>query len=280
MSTDSPAREPRRGPIEVHPTAIVRLGAVLGPGVGVGPYAVIADGAVVGSGTRIGPHVLIESGVRLGADNEISAGATLGVPPQDQHYKGEHSTLVIGNRNLIREYANISRGTGEGKATTIGDDCFVMAFAHVGHNCRIGNRVIIVNACALAGYVHVGDDAYVGGMTGVHQFVHIGRLAMVGGFSALRQDVPPFMLAEGRPARCRGLNRVGLQRRGIAAPDRAVLRRAFRIVYQSSLGITAAVDRLETELGEHPLVAELIAFLRGPRERPRGVIRWERAPED
>ncbi len=280
MSTDSLAPEQRRGPLDVHPTAIIRPGTVLGPGVAVGPYTVIASDVVIGPGTRIGAHVVIEAGVRLGTDNEISAGATLGVPPQDQHFKGEHSALVIGNRNLIREYANISRGTGEGEATTIADECFIMAFAHIGHNCRIGNRAVIVNACELAGYVHVGDDAYIGGMTGVHQFVHIGRLAMVGGASALRQDVPPFMLADGRPARCHGLNRVGLQRKGIASPDRAVLRRAFRILYQSSLGITAAVDRLEREFGDHPLAVELIAFLRGPRERPRGVIRWARAPED
>jgi len=279
-SGDSLAPEERRGPVEVHSTAIVRPGAVLEPGVRVGSYAVIAGDVVVGPGTQIGPHAVIEDGVRIGADNEISTGATLGVLPQDYHFKGERSRLVIGDRNRIREYANISRATGEDAATAIGDECFIMVYAHVGHNCRIGNRVIIVNACQIGGHVHIGDDAYIGGMTGVHQFVHIGRLAMIGGFSLLRQDVPPFMLADGRPARIRGLNRVGLQRQGIAGRDRAVLRQAFHILYQSSLGMTQAVERLRDELGTHPLVVELVAFLTGPRERPRGSVRWARPAED
>jgi len=280
MSGDSLAPEERRGPVEVHSTAIVRPGAVLEPGVRVGPYAGIASDVVIGPGTRIGPHAVIEDGVRIGADNEISTGATLGVPPQDYHFKGERSRLVIGDRNQIREYANISRATGEGAATAIGDECFIMAYAHVGHNCRIGNRVIIVNVCQIGGHVHIGDDAYVGGLTGIHQFVHVGRLAMIGGFSVLRQDLPPFMLADGRPARCRSLNRVGLQRQGIDARDRAALRQAFHIFYQSSLGMAPAVEQLRAELGAHPLVAELIAFLTGPRERSRGIVRWARTKKD
>ncbi len=277
MSGDLLAPGEARGPVEIHPSAVVRPGAVLGPGVRVGPYASIASDVVIGPGTRIGPHAVIEDGVRLGADNEISAGATLGVLPQDRHFRGERSFLLIGDRNQIREYANISRATGEGEPTTIGDECFIMAYAHVGHNCRIGNRVVVVNICQLGGRVHVGDDAYVGGMTAVHQFVHIGRLAMIGGYSIVRQDCPPFVLAEGRPGRVRGLNRVGLQRGGIEPPDRAALRRAFHILYQSSLGTTQAVERLSSELGTHALVQELIAFLQGARERGRGVMRWAQA---
>ena len=280
MSGDPVDRRDRGAAVEVHSTAIVHPGADLAPGVIVGPHAVIARDVVVGPGTRIGPHVVIEDGVRLGTGNEIFAGATLGFPPQDRHFRGERSALVIGDRNLIREYASISRASGEGEATTIGDECFVMAFAHIGHNCRLGNRVVLVNGCQLAGHVHVGDDAYIGGLGGIHHFAHVGRLAIVGAASVVRQDVPPFMVADGRPARCRGLNRVGLQRKGIEARDRAVLRRAFRLLYQSALGMTAAVERLQGELGDHPLVAELISFLRGARERPRGVIRWVRAPTE
>ncbi len=260
--------------MEVHPTAVVHPGARLGPGVAVGPYAVIGADVVVGPGTRIGPHVVIEDGVRIGADNEISSGATLGTTPQDRHFQGERSYLVIGDRNRIREYVNISRATGEDAATVVGDECLIMCSAHIGHNCRLGDRVIVVNGVQMAGHVQVGDGAYIGGMTGIHQFVHIGRLAMIGGFSLLRQDCPPFMLAEGRPARCRGLNRVGLQRQGIGSADRAVLRRAFRILYQSALGMSQALERLQAELGGHPLVGELIAFLVAARQRPRGVVRW------
>ncbi len=260
--------------MEIHPTALVRPGAELGPGVVVGPYAVVGGDVLVGAGTRIGPHAVIEDGVRLGADNEVSAGATLGVLPQDRHFLGERSYLEIGDRNRIREYANISRATGAEESTTVGDECFIMCYAHIGHNCRIGDRVIIVNSVQLGGHVHMGDDAYIGGMAGVHQFVHVGRLAIIAGASVVRQDCPPFMLADGRPARCRGLNRVGLQRKGIEARDRATLRRAFHILYQSALGVTAAVERLRAEFGDHPLVADLITFLVEARGRGRGVMRW------
>ncbi|MDQ7849403.1 MAG: acyl-ACP--UDP-N-acetylglucosamine O-acyltransferase [Armatimonadota bacterium] len=265
--------------MEVHPTAVVHPGARLHPGVVVGPYAVVGSDVVVGPGTRIGPHVVIEDGVRIGMDNEISSGATLGTIPQDRHFQGERSYLVIGDRNRIREYVNISRATGEGAATVVGNECLIMCSAHIGHNCRLGDRVVVVNGVQMAGHVQVDDGAYIGGMTGIHQFVHIGRLAMIGGFSLLRQDCPPFMLAEGRPARCRSLNRVGLQRQGISAGDRAVLRRAFRILYQSALGLGQALERLQAELGDHPLVGELVAFLRAARERPRGVVRWASGAE-
>jgi UDP-N-acetylglucosamine acyltransferase len=265
---------------EIHPTAVVYPGARLAGGVVVGPYAVISGDVVLGPGTRIGPHVVIEDGVRLGADNVISAGATLGTPPQDRHFRNERSHVIIGDRNQIRECANISRGTGEGEATTIGDECFIMAFSHVGHNCRLGDRVVLVNSVQLGGHVHAGDDAYIGGLTGVHQFVHIGRLAMIGGASAVRQDVPPFMLAEGRPARCRGLNRVGLQRKGIDTRQRVLLRRAFRLLYQSGLPLGEAVDRLAVELGGEPLVDDLLAFLRAAAARARGVVRWARSAEE
>lgn len=274
MNEESGEHTPRRSPPEVHPTAVVGARVELAAGVLIGPHAVIGPEVVIGPGTRVGPHVVIEEGVRIGADNTISAGATLGTSPQDRHFGGERSHLVIGQRNRIREYVNISRATGEDAATVIGDDAAIMAFAHVGHNCRIGDRVVIVNGCQVGGYVHIADDAYVGGMTGVHQFVHIGRLAMIGGFSIMRQDCPPFMLAEGRPARCRGLNRVGLQRKGVAADSLAALRRAFRILYQSSLGRREAIDLLSAELGSDPLVADILAFLRAPRDRVRGVIRW------
>ncbi len=265
--------------MSVHATAIVGPGAHLGPGVTIGPYTVIGSDVVIGRGTRIGPHVIIEDGVRVGAENEISAGATLGTAPQDRHFKGERSFLEIGDGNAIREYVNISRATGPDESTVIGDECLIMSGAHIGHNCHLGNRVVIVNDVQLAGHVHIGDDAYLGGLSACLQFVHIGRLVMVGGYSGVRQDVPPFMLVEGRPARARALNRVGLQRRGITGSERLVLRRAFHVLYGSALGVTPAVERLTAEMGDQPLVAEIVAFLRGARDRGHGVVRRARNSE-
>jgi len=268
------------GATRVHPTAVIGAGAHLAAGVVVGPYAVIGGDVRIGRGTRIGPHAVIEDGVRIGAENTISAGATLGTIPQDRHFEGEQSFLEVGDRNLIREYVNISRATGEGQRTFIGDECMILTGAHIGHNCRVGNRVVVVNGSQLGGHVDVGDGAYVGGLSGVVQFRRIGRLAMVGGYSAVRQDVPPFMLVEGRPARCWGLNQVGLERNGIAAADRAVLRRTFRLLYQSGLGISPAVERLRAQLGDHPLVAEIIAFLEDALQRGYGVVRRARAARE
>lgn len=275
MRTATDPHEPSP-PVEVHPTAVVAPGAWLEPGVVVGPYAVVARDVVIGRGTRIGPHVIIEDGVRIGRDNELSAGVIVGCQPQDRRFTGEVSYTLIGDRNLIREYASISRATGDGEATTIGNDNFIMSYARIDHNVRIGDRVVVVGGAMLAGHVVLEDGAYVGGMAALHQFVRVGRLAMVAAQAMLRQDVPPFMLAAGQPGRCRGLNLVGLRRHGVSAADRITLRRAFRILYQSGLGMGAAVQALEAELGHHPLVRELIAFLRAARERERGVIRWER----
>lgn len=259
---------------QVHATAVVGAGAHLDPGVVVGPYAVLGDDVIVGAGTRIGPHVVIEDGVRIGRDNLISTGAVLGCLPQDRHFLGERSHVIIGDRNLIREYASVSRATGPGEATTIGNDTFVMSYVRIDHNARIGDRVVLVGGSMVAGHVDVADDAYLGGMSGLHQFVRVGRLAMLGGYTVARQDCPPFFLIAGQPARARGLNLVGLRRKGILAADRSLLRRAFHILYQSHLGTTRAVAALVDELGDHPLVRELIDFLQASRGRDRGLVRW------
>lgn len=264
---------------EIHPTAVVGAGARLEPEVVVGPYTVVGDDVTVGAGTRIGPHVVIEDGVRIGRSNLISTGAIIGCLPQDRHFLGETSHVVIGDRNLIREYASISRATGAGEATTIGNDNFVMSYVRIDHNVRVGDRVVLVGGSMVAGHVEVGDDAYVGGMTGLHQFVRVGRLAMIGGYTMVRQDCPPFMLVAGQPGRVRALNLVGLRRQGIPAGDRSALRRAFRLLYQSHLGMTRAVAGLTEEFGDHPLVRELIDFLQTSRGSRRGLVRWSGQPE-
>ncbi|HEV8339108.1 MAG TPA: acyl-ACP--UDP-N-acetylglucosamine O-acyltransferase [bacterium] len=259
---------------EIHPTAVVAPGAHLEAGVVVGPYAVVGEDVTIGAGTRIGPHVVIEEGVRIGRDNVISTGTIIGCLPQDRKFLGERSHVVIGDRNLIREYASISRATGAGEATTIGSDNFVMSYVRIDHNARLGNRVVLVGGSMVAGHVEVDDDAYVSGMTGLHQFVRVGRLAMIGGYTMLRQDCPPFILVTGVPGRARALNLVGLRRNGVAAADRSALRRAFHIFYQSQLGRTRALAALVDELGDHPLVRELIDFLQTSRGSRRGLVRW------
>jgi UDP-N-acetylglucosamine acyltransferase len=259
---------------DVHPTAVVAPGAHLEAGVVVGPYTVVGEDVTIGSGTRIGPHVLIEDGVRIGRDNFISTGAIIGCLPQDRKFSGERSHVLVGDRNLIREYASISRATGAGEATTIGSDNFIMSYVRIDHNVRLGDRVVLVGGSMVAGHVEVADDAYVGGMTGLHQFVRVGRLAMIGGFTMLRQDCPPFFLVAGVPGRARALNLVGLRRNGVSAADRSALRRAFHLLYQSHLGATAAIAALREAFAEHPLVGELTEFLQSTRDSRRGLVRW------
>lgn len=272
-----PETEPGSGGI--HPTAVVAPGAQFGPGVTIGPFAVIANDVTIGANTHIGPHAVIERGTRIGRENEIGAGALIGCLPQDRAFLKEESYVVIGDRNQIREYVSISRATGAGESTTIGDENFIMSYARLDHNCRIGNRVVLVGGMMVGGHVQVEDEAYLGGLSGVHQFVRVGRLAMVGAYSFLRQDVPPFMLATGTPARCRGLNLVGLRRRGVPPGERARLRRAFHILYQSRLPMTRAVDAIAEELGEAPMIQELVTFLQSSQQRSRGIIRWSRTEE-
>lgn len=261
---------------DIHPTAVVHPQAHLDPGVRVGPYAVVGADVVIGAGTVLGPHVVIEDGTRIGRDNEIATGAVIGAVPQDRNFRGERSFVRIGDRNRIREYANISRATGEGLATVVGSDCYLMAYVHLGHNCQIGDRVVIVNTSQLAGWVRVDDDAYVGGMSGIHQFCRVGRLAMVGGYSVVRQDAPPFTMVVGQPALVRGLNRVGLQRRGVSPDDVLVLRRALRLLYGGRRGLRAGVAALRAQLGDYPLVQELIAFVEQSQSGGRGIARWSR----
>lgn len=259
----------------VHPTAIVHPSVQLGKRVEVGPYAVIADDVVIGDGTTIGPHVVIERDVVLGRENRLHPGVVVGGPPQHKQYGGERTQVRIGDRNVLGDYASISRAYGEGEATVIGNDNFIMSYVRIDHNCWIGNDVVLVSGVGLAGHVSIDDQAYVGGQAGAHQFVRIGRLGMVGAMTLLRQDVPPFLLAAGIPARAHALNTVGLVRAGVAPAHRAALKRAFLILYRSGLPVRGALARMEAELGEDPFVAEMITFIRAG-SHDRGIVRWTR----
>ncbi len=255
----------------IHPTAIVNDGAALSDDVIVGPYAVIENNVKIGRGSKIGAHAVIKPFVEIGEDNEIYQFASIGEIPQDLKFGGEESKLVIGNRNRIREFTTLNRGTeGGGGATVIGDDCFIMAYAHVPHDCHIGNCVILANSVQIGGHVHIEEHAIIGALTGLHQFVRIGAHSMVGACSAVSQDVPPFTNATGNRATLHGLNIVGLSRRGFSRETVSALKEAYRILFRSGLTVKDAVEKAAAECGDFPEVKRLLDFVASSE---RGVCR-------
>ena len=248
--------------MNIHSTAIIDPTAEIGEDVEIGAYSVIGAHCVVGSGSRIGPHVILEENTLLGKECQVRSGAVLGGPPQDLKFKGERSYVRIGDRNLIREYVTIHRATGEEQATQIGDDNLIMAYVHVGHNCILGSHAMISSYVGLSGHITVEDGVVMGGMVGVHQFVRIGKLAMLGGYSKVVQDVPPFMLADGRPADVLDLNVRGLRRAGIGPATRASLRHAYKLLYRSNLNVSQALEVIEEEIEPNPDLDYLVEFIK------------------
>jgi UDP-N-acetylglucosamine acyltransferase len=254
----------------VHPTAIVDPSAILGPGVSVGPYSIVEADARIGADTRIDAHVRIARGTTMGVKNRIWHGAVLGTEPQDVTYANELTILELGDRNSIREYATLHRGTARSGKTVVGSDCFIMAYAHVAHDCRVGNHVTLVNSVHLAGHVKIEDWVVIGGVVPVHQFVHIGCHAMVGGGFRVSQDVCPYALTAGYPLHTVGLNVVGLRRRGYTREQVKPLKEAFRILFKSELNTSQAADRVEAEVELTPEVAYLLTFVRNSE---RGIVK-------
>jgi UDP-N-acetylglucosamine acyltransferase len=248
--------------MKIHPTAIIDPSTEIGERVEIGAYTVVGADCTIGDGTVLGPHVVLEEFTRIGRDCQVRAGAVLGGPPQDHKYRGERSYVRIGDRNLIREFVTMHRATGEESATVIGDDNLIMAYVHIGHNCQVGSGTMMANNLGLSGHVTVEDGAVLGGLVGVHQFVRIGRLAMLGGYSKVVQDVPPFMLADGRPADVLDLNVRGLRRAGVAAAARATLRQAYKLLYRSNMNVSQALEAIEEELEPNKELGELVAFMR------------------
>lgn len=246
----------------IHPSAIVDDGAKLGEGVRVGPWALIGPGVEIGDNTEIGPRVLIDRDTIIGEDCTVSNGAVLGTDPQDLKYQGEHTTLEIGDRTVIREFATLNRGTAASGRTVVGGDCLLMAYTHVAHDCEIGNHVILANAVNMAGHVTIEDWVIVGGVTPIHQFVRIGAHAFVGGGSRIPQDVPPYCRAAGNPPKLYGLNTVGLERRGLSQEVRGALKKTYRMLFQGDVNLTKALERAEEEVIGVPEVRHLIQFIR------------------
>lgn len=263
---------------KIHPTAIVDPAAVLAEEVEVGPYAVIGPDVRIGPATTVGPHAVVEGRTTIGARNRIFQFAAVGAIPQDLKYRGEASTLAIGDDNVVREFATLHPGTaGGGMATTVGNGNLFMNFSHVAHDCHVGDRAIFANGATLAGHVTVEDFVIVGGLAGIHQFARLGEGAMIAAGAMVAQDVPPFCMAQGDRAMLVGLNVEGMRRRGIAAETIRAVRRAYREVVRGRGTLGETIPRLRAE---HAAVPEVLRFLDFFETAKRGVCRARRRGED
>jgi UDP-N-acetylglucosamine acyltransferase len=224
----------------IHPTASIHPGAELAPDVEVGPFAVIDEGVVVGAGCRVGPHVHLTGCTTIGVGNVFHAGCVIGGPSQDLKYKGEPTRLRIGDHNTFREHVTVNRSSGPEEDTVLGDQNLLMACSHVGHNTVIGNHARLANGALLGGHVTIEDYAIVSGNAMVHQFIRVGTLAMMQGGAGVSKDLPPFTMARGNNTIC-GLNVIGLRRAGFTAEQRLELKRAYRLLFRSSLPLRAAL---------------------------------------
>ena len=256
----------------IHPTAIVDPAARIAESAEIGPYSIIGADVEIGARTRVLGHVFMEGPLAIGEDNVFFPYATVGVAPQDLKYHGERSSTRIGNRNQIREFVAIHRGTeGGGMLTSVGDDNLLMAYVHLAHDSRVGNHTVLGHAATIGGHVVVDDWAIVSASTGVHQFCRIGRHAIVGGYSVITQDVLPFSnTVTAREARVFGENATGLKRRGFDPATVDALHKAFRLLTHSGLNTTQALDRIAAEIPRSAEVDELIAFI---RTAERGFIK-------
>jgi UDP-N-acetylglucosamine acyltransferase len=247
---------------QIHPTAIVDRAAQLGPGVTVGPYSLIEGRVVIAGETTIGSHVVIKDFTTIGSRCRIFQFAVLGEVPQDLKFQGEESRLVIGDDNIIREFATMHRGTaGGGGVTRIGNHNLFLAYTHIAHDCQVGNGVIMSNVATLGGHITVEDHANLGGLSAVHQFCRIGRHAFIGGCSAVHRDVPPYAMAVGNRAKIVGLNLVGLKRLGFSDSTLQNLKRAYELLFLSDLKQKEAMARIQQEIPQTPEIQHLLNFL-------------------
>jgi UDP-N-acetylglucosamine acyltransferase len=244
----------------IHSTAIIHPGARIGEGVEIGAFAIVGDGCTVGDGCVIAPRATLEKNVTLASNVKVGIGSVLGGDPQDLKFKGEHTTVEVGENTVIREYATINRGTAHSFKTTVGKNCFLMSYVHLAHDCHVGDGVIISNGTQLAGHVTIDEKAIVSGLVAVHQFATIGRYSFIGGCSRVAKDVPPYVKAVGNPIKLYGLNSVGLERNGFPEDVRRELKRAYRLFFKSELNLSQARERAVAELHDFPEIREFLAF--------------------
>jgi UDP-N-acetylglucosamine acyltransferase len=255
----------------IHPTAIIEKGAEIGDGARIGPYAVIGPHVRMGDGCVVQAHAVIMGNTTLGPDNRIHSHAVVGGEPQDRKYRGADTRLVVGGGNWIREGATIHTGTEvAGGLTKIGDDCILMANAHVAHDCDLGSRVILANNVMLAGHTRIEDGAILNGGAGVHHFTTVGTLAYIGGLSRITQDIPPFVIADGRPARPRSVNVIGLKRAGFDDETIRCIKSAFKLLYRSDRQARDALDELREMYPEVAPVQRMVAFVEATEEGRQG----------
>jgi UDP-N-acetylglucosamine acyltransferase len=255
----------------IHQTALVHSGAILGRNVSIGPYAIVENNVVLGDDTEVGPHSVIKSGTEIGSGNRIYQFASIGEAPQYAGYRNENTRLSIGDRNVIREYATLNRGSPAGTGVTqVGNDNFLMAYVHIAHDSVLGNSTIFANGASLAGHVSVGDFAILGGFTLVHQFCRIGEHSITGIGAVCLKDVPPYIVATGNAAEPYGINTKGLRRRGFPESSISVLKKAYRYLYRSSHDLQTALEELRSLASDQPEIEKLISFVESSQ---RGIIR-------
>jgi UDP-N-acetylglucosamine acyltransferase len=259
----------------IHPSAIIDPKAQIDHSASVGAYAVIGPHVKIAAGTTVGPHCVIEGHTTIGRDNRIFQFGSIGAIPQDKKYAGEPCELVIGDRNMIREFVTFNIGSpGGGAVTRIGSDNWIMAYTHIAHDCQVGDHTTLANNTTLGGHVELGDWVTVGGLCGIHQFVKVGAHAMVGFASAVSQDVPPFMLVDGNPVAVRGVNVTGLKRRNFSADQIGAVRQMHKLLYREGRTLQDAQSAIDALAQQVPSAAADVALMGAFLARAdRGIVR-------
>jgi UDP-N-acetylglucosamine acyltransferase len=255
---------------QIHATAIVDPGAQIGNGTVIGPYCIIGANVVLGPNCWLQHHVTLAGPMQAGTGNKFYAYCSIGQQTQDLKYRGEPTYLEIGDENVFREFVTVNRSTTNEGKTRIGHRGNFLAYSHIGHDCTVGDEVVFSNNGTLAGHVQVGDNAVMGGLTAVHQFCRLGRFAITGGCSKIVQDVPPFMIADGNPAEVRGINVVGLERKGFAPEKIKQIKEAFRLIYRSKFNTRQAIEAMRKELPASEEINQIVEFI---EQTERGIIR-------
>jgi UDP-N-acetylglucosamine acyltransferase len=254
----------------IHSTAIVEQGAELGDGVKLGAYSVVGPGVKIGAGTELMSHAVIDGNTTMGSECVIHPFARIGGATQDLKFKGGAPGVTVGDRTVLRECVTINSGTHDGEMTEVGSDCLLMAYSHVAHACKIGNGVVIANGTQLAGDVIIEDFAILEGLSGAVQFRRIGKMAFMGAYTKASKDVPPFMIADGLNIQIRGINKIGMERRGVSKESCAAIKEAYRILYRRKLPLAEALEKIENEVPSTEEVEYLLNFIRTSKV---GIVR-------
>jgi len=246
----------------IHPSAVIHKKAQIGANCVIGPYCVIGENVTLGNNSQLHSHVVLDGNTTLGESNEIFPFASIGLKTQDLKWKGGLTRTQIGSHNTFREYVTIHSATGDGEVTTVGSHNHILAYCHIAHNVTLGDYIIMSNVATLAGHIVVGDRAVIGGLAAVHQFCRIGTMSIIGGCSKVVQDVPPYMLADGNPARTRTINKVGLERNGVSEEAHTALKQAYKILFREGLIMANALAKIESDLPPLPELRRLTDFVR------------------